>query len=274
MTPYDWIVRHLLPQVEFHQNRYARELDRAVLPGCRWLDIGAGGRVHGGWLRPSQGDLAARAGCLCGCDLAPRQLAANPHLRVRVVAHGGALPFPDGSFDVVTANMVVEHLPDPVRVFAEVGRVLRAGGKFVFVTPNRRHPLVWLVSVLVSAPRRRLLARWADGRPLERIFPTFYRANTRRDIRLLAAAADLRVGQVTVFPSYPMLRRPWPLTLLEAAWIRTLRWRPLDELGSNLVGVLEKPLRPACDAVWRPGHARVADRGGRPEAQDLRRAST
>ena len=52
MTPYDWIVRHLLPHVEFHQNRYARELDGAVLPGCRWLDIGAGGRVHGGWRAP------------------------------------------------------------------------------------------------------------------------------------------------------------------------------------------------------------------------------
>ncbi len=267
MTPYDWIVRHLLPRVEFHQNRYARELDTVVFPGCRWLDLGAGGRVHGGWLGPSQGDLAARAERLCGCDLAALQLAANPHLNARVVAHGGALPFPDGCFDVVTANMVLEHLPHPARVFAEVGRVLRDGGAFVFVTPNRRHPLVWLVSVLLSAPRRRLLARWADGRPLERIFPTFYRANTRREVRSLAAATGLRARHLTVFPSYPMLRRPWPLTLLEAAWIRALRWPPLGELGSNLVGCLEKP-RPASapsprspsprlgsDAVWRGGHA-------------------
>src|SRR3989441_46580 len=136
MGVYHEIVRRCLPDVEFHQNRYARELHPAVFPGCRWLDIGAGARLHGGWLRPCQEELGARAGFLCGCDLVAEHLAAHPHLDGRVVAHGTGLPFPDNCFDVVTANMVLEHLAEPGRVLAEVARVLRPGGRFVFVTPT------------------------------------------------------------------------------------------------------------------------------------------
>lgn len=241
MTMYEQIVRRLLPGVEYHQNRYARELDAVVSPGCRWLDIGAGARIHGGWLGPSQSELAGRARFFCGCDLVAKALAANPHLGAGVVAHAAGMPFPDNSFDVVTANMVLEHLPEPARVFAEFGRVLKPGGRFVFVTPNRRHPVVWLLSALVPPRWRRSLARWTEGRAVERIFPTYYRANTRDAIQSLARAVGLRPCHVTAFPSYPMLRRPWPLTLLEAAWIRAQRWRPLRALGSNLVGALEKP---------------------------------
>ena len=241
MGVYHEIVRRCLPDVEFHQNRYARELHPAVFPGCRWLDIGAGARLHGGWLRPRQEELGARAGFLCGCDLVAEHLAAHPHLDGRVVAHGTGLPFPDNCFDVVTANMVLEHLAEPGRVLAEVARVLRPGGRFVFVTPNRNHPLVWSASTLVPASWRRLLARWMEGRALEHVFPTYYRANTRRDVHALAAAAGLRARHVTVFPSYPMLRRPWLLTLLEVLWIRALRWPRLRGLASNLVGALEKP---------------------------------
>lgn len=44
------------------------------------------------------------------------------------------LPFPDGGFDAVMSNVAVHMFPDGVTraVFAEVGRVVRAGGLFVF----------------------------------------------------------------------------------------------------------------------------------------------
>src|SRR4051812_41705293 len=43
----------------------------------------------------------------------------------------GTIPFPNRSFDVVAANMVLEHVADPARFFREVARVLRPGGHFV-----------------------------------------------------------------------------------------------------------------------------------------------
>jgi SAM-dependent methyltransferase len=46
------------------------------------------------------------------------------------------LPFEDGSFDVVVAGELLEHLRDPRRLVAEVRRVLRGGGTFVASVPN------------------------------------------------------------------------------------------------------------------------------------------
>jgi len=48
---------------------------------------------------------------------------------LRVDAH--ALPFVDGSFDVVLSYAVLEHLHNPFVALAEVHRVLRPGGHFL-----------------------------------------------------------------------------------------------------------------------------------------------
>jgi ubiquinone/menaquinone biosynthesis C-methylase UbiE len=42
------------------------------------------------------------------------------------------IPKPDNFFDVVIANYVVHHFADPEKVFSEISRVLKPGGKFGF----------------------------------------------------------------------------------------------------------------------------------------------
>ncbi len=49
-------------------------------------------------------------------------------------ADAAALPFPDHSVDVVFANQLLPWMPDFAPVFAEVSRVLRQDGLFVFAT--------------------------------------------------------------------------------------------------------------------------------------------
>ena len=46
------------------------------------------------------------------------------------------LPFADGSFDVVIIKHIVEHLPNPEKAVAEIGRVTAPGGVLILSTPN------------------------------------------------------------------------------------------------------------------------------------------
>ena len=46
------------------------------------------------------------------------------------------LPYPDATFDVVTATEVIEHLEDFRRVLREIHRVLKPGGVCILSTPN------------------------------------------------------------------------------------------------------------------------------------------
>jgi SAM-dependent methyltransferase len=52
------------------------------------------------------------------------------------LAQGDALPHASGSFATVVSNSVLEHIPDVEAVLAEIGRVLQAGGRFVFCVPG------------------------------------------------------------------------------------------------------------------------------------------
>jgi ubiquinone/menaquinone biosynthesis C-methylase UbiE len=56
------------------------------------------------------------------------------------VADALNLPFDDSSFDVVICSHVYEHVPDPVKMFDEIHRVLRSDGICYFSAGNR---LMW-----------------------------------------------------------------------------------------------------------------------------------
>jgi len=49
---------------------------------------------------------------------------------------------------MVVSEFVLEHLAHPSRVFAEAARILKIGGAFIFLTPNRLHPVMAASSML------------------------------------------------------------------------------------------------------------------------------
>ena len=106
----------------------------------RSLEIGAGTGYF--TLNLLQAGVVRSAVC---SDISPGMLdtlAANAQrLGVDVqtqVADAEALPFADGSFDLVLGHAVLHHLPDCDRAFAEFFRVLRPGGTLLFAgEPSR-----------------------------------------------------------------------------------------------------------------------------------------
>ncbi len=61
--------------------------------------------------------------------------ATKKQLRVRC-GTVEAQQYPDNSFDAIFMNHVIEHVHDPLSLFAECFRILRPAGRMVIVTPN------------------------------------------------------------------------------------------------------------------------------------------
>lgn len=239
-STYVRIVRNIIPKVDFHQNHYARELSRQVREGASWLDLGAGTKIHDGYGVPTSDELAKRAKIVFGIDPVTAHLSENPFLTGAVGGLGDALPFRDQSFDLVSANMVLEHLPSPQGVFKEVRRVLKPGGVFVFVTPNLNHPFIRTADLFLSKPARTSAAVLVESREARHIFPTFYRANTAKTVGSLASDAGFSKHAVQQFSNIPFFRKPAVATALEALFIRATDRPGLNWMGADLVGVLTR----------------------------------
>ena len=96
-----------------------------------------------------------------------RELLDRTHVPATIVdgdVHD--LPFPDSSFDTVTASLVFCSVRLPARALAEVHRVLRPGGRFLFHEHVRGGPVRGVVQDLLTPLHRRL----ADGCHADRDF--------------------------------------------------------------------------------------------------------
>jgi SAM-dependent methyltransferase len=102
----------------------------------------------------------------------------------------------------IMSRSVFEHLGDPESVYTEFARVLRPGGRVVFLTAN-----MWDYGTLVARmiPNRfhSRIVNVVEGRAEEDTFPTEYKTNTRADVNRLAAKADLRIEAFDYLSQYP-----------------------------------------------------------------------
>lgn len=163
---------------------YADLMDSLVDESAYVLDAGCGpgGLVKG---------MVGRAARVTGADRYVSAFADQLEIPEAVEAELSALPFADNTFTLITCSWVLEHLPDPAAVFREFSRVLKPGGRVIFITPNKRNYAVWLRRLVPSAVSQRLVHA-IYARDEHFINPTYYRANTRRDIDAAAAGTALR----------------------------------------------------------------------------------
>jgi SAM-dependent methyltransferase len=155
------------------------EYEEQILPlaathlegATRVLDVGTG---EGQLAR-----LATRGGAELVVGLDPtaaqlrvaRERAGGPHY-LRGVAD--RLPFDDRSFDAVVVCLVFEHLVDHVPPIAEIARVLRPGGRFLFFL---NHPLLqspnsgWVIDHILEEQYWRIGPYLIDDNSPEEVSP-------------------------------------------------------------------------------------------------------
>ncbi len=186
-----------------------RVLDAAGLArGERLLDVGCG---FGGTIAIANARHDDTR--LVGLNIDPRQLAIA---RANVIARAGnrvefiegnacELPFPEASFDRLTAVECVFHFPSRERFFQEAARVLTPGGTLVisdFVQPRYlwSHTPLKLVYRLRAARRAKA---WGDVNSLEST-DHFYRGVAKRQGFELLVIDDVTTNTL---PTHPVVAR-------------------------------------------------------------------
>jgi SAM-dependent methyltransferase len=217
-----------------------------VEPGGRVLDVGCGG----GGMPLS---LAEHAAFVVGIDPIDRFSHAGVRLASErgltnlrfVQADGMALPFADGSFDLLLSHAVIEHVANARRYLRECRRVLTPGGRLYLSTgpylsmagahlPRLRVPvpLHLIFGRSIAFRTFRWLAQYAPWMLKEPAHENSFIRDARRDVekeddllekirvsslRAQIADAGLRIVREELHATKTAKRMPEPL----GRWVRT-----------------------------------------------------
>jgi SAM-dependent methyltransferase len=112
------------------------------------------------------------------------------------------LPIPDGSVDVVMSRSVMEHVVDPAAVYRDIARVLKPGGRFVFLTGNFWDYAAIITNLVPNRFHPWIVAR-TQGRAEIDVFPTAYKTNTRAAVNKWANGAGFEIVSYEYLGQYP-----------------------------------------------------------------------
>lgn len=193
------------PDFEFHQFARSNSETPGVseflgdIKGRKVLEIGCGSGYMATLLSRSKALVTA-------FDLSPQSVRTTrkraelnqTELDVLVSA-GENLPFQDESFDIVIGKAILHHLMSEIGS-QDIRRVLRKGGRAVFVEPMGMNPILTFVRKYIPYPHKnavgidepltyQVMDAWTDG----------YQYREYREIQLLSMV-ERAFGWETTFP--------------------------------------------------------------------------
>ncbi|MBZ0310327.1 MAG: class I SAM-dependent methyltransferase, partial [Anaerolineae bacterium] len=108
------------------RDQFVKSWAEALPKGCRVLDVGAG--------------TCRYKSLFDHCHYAAQDFAQYKdenwvYGQLDYICDAAAIPAESGSFDAILCTEVLEHVPEPIRVIAEMARLLRPGGRLLLTAP-------------------------------------------------------------------------------------------------------------------------------------------
>lgn len=234
----------LLPNAVPSQKIYEAYIKKTVNPKSIWLDLGCGHQLFRSW-KESHGIVEEKIivdSCnkVFGLDYNLNSLKKHRTIKNTIRGNMTKLPFKNNSFDLITSNMVVEHLDNPKEQFKDIYRVLSDNGLFIFHTPNIFSYGTFL-SRLIPSSLKNYIVRTLDEREESDVFKTYYRVNSKNKIFSIANEIGFSIKDfsyitepVARFAKFPFV------ALFELLLIKILTLNCFKQYRTNIICTLEK----------------------------------
>ncbi len=177
-------------------------------------------------------------------DVSASELEKNREVADRKVADvTRQIPIPDNSSDIVSSRYVLEHLRGVEHFAAEAFRVLKPGGVFITLFPNKLAPFSVINRILPVSLARRVAYALKEQASEFGIFPAYYECCTPREYRRLLeskgfTAIDIKVAYSQ--SSYFNFFMPLALIFLIYEWI--ISRLNLEGLSAHVLICARKPV--------------------------------
>jgi len=177
----------------------------ASVPGDLFLDVGTGVGYFPYQIRDA---YPGRHLQFVGTDISPAHLrllagragADTPRFIMPIVCDAESMPFPAGTFHVVTCSEVIEHVFDKPKAMAEMARVLKPGGILFLTTPRRSAVAFW--NLVFALPRRVYRALKRKG-PIPKAGGAYDEPMSPRELGRMTRDAGLAVEHMSCVACLP-----------------------------------------------------------------------
>lgn len=194
-SPIQTQINRYFPPPEHPYAVLERSITRHVTAQTAVLDIGCGRTA------PNLSKLKGKAGKLVGIDLVEFR-DVDPALSLHNQSVESMPAIESASIDLAYSRSVMEHVKDTEAALREIHRVLRAQGRYIFLTPNF-YDYGSLISYFTPNRLHPAIVKATEGRAEEDTFPAYYNANTKRRVRALAAATGFEIERLDYMGQYP-----------------------------------------------------------------------
>lgn len=194
-SPVQEQINRFFPPAGHPYRTLEKKIEQYLPQNASILDIGCGRTA------PNLQRLKGRADRLTGIDLVEFSVQ-DEDIELFNSDVCEMSPISKESIDLAYSRSVMEHLQFADLAYAEIFRVLKDGGLYIFLTPNI-YDYAAIISALTPNKYHPAIVKFSEGREEEDTFPAYYRTNSKRRVRNLAKQHGFRVMELEYLGQYP-----------------------------------------------------------------------